>query len=29
VKVATPAGRLDDTGSDTSAIGAKGNSILL
>jgi hypothetical protein len=28
-KVATPAGRVDDTGSDTSAIGAKGNLILL
>ncbi len=27
--VATPAGRVDDTGSDTSAIRAKGNSILL
>jgi hypothetical protein len=28
-KVATPAGRVDDTGSNTSAIWAKGNSILL
>ncbi len=28
-KVAMPAGRVDDTGSDTSAIGAKENSILL
>ena len=28
-KVATPAGRVDDTGYDTSAIGAKGNLILL
>ncbi len=28
-KVAMPAGRVDDTGSNTSAIGAKGNSILL
>jgi hypothetical protein len=28
-KAATPAGRVDDTGSDTSAIGAKGHVILL
>jgi hypothetical protein len=28
-KVAMPAGRLDDTGSDTSAVGAKGHAILL
>ncbi len=28
-KVATPAGRVDDTGYNTSAIGAKGNLILL
>ncbi len=28
-KVAMPAGRVDDTGYDTSAIGAKGNLILL
>jgi hypothetical protein len=27
-KAATPAGRVDDTGSDTSAIGAKGHAIL-
>ncbi len=28
-KAATPAGRVDDTGSDTSTIGAKGHAILL
>jgi hypothetical protein len=28
-KAATPAGRVHDTGSDTSAIGAKGHAILL
>jgi hypothetical protein len=28
-KVATPAGRVADTGYDTSAVGVKGNSVLL